>query len=141
MSNRRYVMKRLNDLFEEFREQCLKDSDHTNDEIKSRQELQHHFCYLHIIINLGDYACQRRLMDYNKCTLEEDVYSLFHKGGNSTKYKLIHSPHQGYYTKKALKYLEDQICLRLSYMMKPLKQMAKQRLENLEREPKQWQRF
>eukprot|EP00112_Aurelia_sp_Birch-Aquarium-sp1_P023784 Seg7227.3 transcript_id=Seg7227.3/GoldUCD/mRNA.D3Y31 product="hypothetical protein" protein_id=Seg7227.3/GoldUCD/D3Y31 len=91
MSDRCDVMKKFNDLFDEFREKYLKDSDLTDDERKSWQALQHHFCFLHIVINLGDDACQRGLIDFDKCTLEEDVYSQFHKGGNSTTYKLIYS--------------------------------------------------
>ena len=76
MSDRCEVMKKFNRLFGEIREANLK-------------EIGLRYCFLHIIINLGDNACKRGLVDFDKCSLEEETYSQFHKRGNSSTYSAI----------------------------------------------------
>ncbi len=65
--------------------------DLSDEEKELVRDLEHHFCFLHVLINLGDDACKRGLIDFDDCTLNEETYSQFHKRGNSSTYKAISS--------------------------------------------------
>ena len=83
------VMKKFNCLFAEYRDNVLKANVLSDDE-KLWTKLENHFCFLHIIINLGDDATKRGLFDLDKCCLSEDAYDNCHKRGNSTTYTAIY---------------------------------------------------
>ena len=89
MSDRCEVMKKFNRIFNEFRSKRLIDIGLSADEENLVTDLEHHFCLLHVIINLGEDACKRGLIDLDKCTLGEDTYIPLHRKGNSTTYNAI----------------------------------------------------
>ena len=51
--------------------------------------IQNHFCFLHVVTNLGEDACAKGLKDFDKCTLSSEVYAAFLKRGMSTVYKTL----------------------------------------------------
>ena len=91
MSDRCEVMKKFNRLFEEYRDSILRASQLSEEEKARWQKLQNHFCFLHIIINLGDDACKNGLVHFDKCTLTEEVLSLLNQRAQSSTYSAIYT--------------------------------------------------
>ena len=74
MSDRAEVMKKFNKLFNDYRKNTLAvSSDLTDIQKQSINDIQNHFCFLHVVINLGEDAYSKRLMDFDKCTLTDDA--------------------------------------------------------------------
>ena len=91
MSDRCEVMKKFNRLFEEYRDSILGPSQLPEEEKVHWQKLQNHFCFLHIIINLGDDACKNGLVHFDKCTLTEEALSLSNQRAQSSTYSAIYT--------------------------------------------------
>ena len=91
ISDRCEVMKKFNRLFEEYRDNVLGASELSEEEKSQWQKLQNHFCFLHIIINLGDDACKNGLVHFDKCTLTEEALSLLNKRAQSSAYSAIYT--------------------------------------------------
>ena len=54
-------------------------------------EVTESFCFLHIIINLGDDACKNGLVHFDKCTLTEEALSLLNRRAQSSTYSAIYT--------------------------------------------------
>ena len=91
MSDRCEVMKKFNRLFEEYRDSVLEAGLLAEEEKNRWQKLQNHFCFLHIIINLGDDACKNGLVHFDKCTLTEEALSLLNRRAQSSTYSAIYT--------------------------------------------------
>ena len=78
MSDRCEIMKKFNHIFGEFRKEYLDKMELTDEEKELVKNLEHHYCFLHVLINLGDDACKQGLVDFDKCTLNEETYAQFH---------------------------------------------------------------
>ena len=51
--------------------------------------MKNHYCFLHVIINLGDDACSNGLADLDKCCLPVDALNDLHAKSSSTTYAAI----------------------------------------------------
>ena len=48
------------------------------------KKLKNHYCFLHVIINLGDNACSNGLVNLDKCCLPVDALNDFHAKSSSS---------------------------------------------------------
>ena len=83
MSDSCEVMKKFNKLMSEV---IVKES---GDEGRSVLDIKNHYCFLHVIINLGDDAMTNGLVDLDKCSLPSDHLEELHATATSTTYSAI----------------------------------------------------
>ena len=92
MSDRASVMKCFNEKLNEWRKSVLSEAPALSDnEKKTISDLEQHFCFLHVIINLGEYACKNGLMDFDKCALTPESFEAVHLRGQSLTYASIYA--------------------------------------------------
>ena len=85
------VMKKFDKLLEEYRDSVLGDSQLSEEEKLHWQKLQNHFCFLHIIISLGDDAYKNGLTHFDKCNLTEEALSLLNRRAQSSTSSAIYT--------------------------------------------------
>ena len=83
MSDSCEVMKKFNRLMSEEFSQMSRDA------VNDASKVRNHYCFLHVIINLGDDACANSLVDIDKCCYPGDVFENLHSKASSTTYSAI----------------------------------------------------
>ena len=61
----------------------------TTGQVDNARKVHNHYCFLHVIINLGDDACANGLVDLDRCCMPADTIESLHSQTNSTTYSAI----------------------------------------------------
>ena len=83
MSDSCEVMKKFNRLMTEEINKL------SGSECENTRKIYNHYCFLHVLINLGDDACANGLVDVDKCCFPNDVFNNLHSKASSTTYSAI----------------------------------------------------